>query len=302
MHFLRINVMVYWGMDGEGTGTIYVRVTFLPWAFSFLSLWTSPPAVFLPLLSLRLLVPFTSLACPFCISVLQDSALWLKWREVKVAQLCPALCNPMDCPWNSPGQNTWVGSLSLLQGIFPTQGSNPGLPHCRWDDLYQLSHKGSPPSDQSCSYSAYCPWKSHPLSQPEWPSVCCWHAACHLLPRLCSECTSFGTELCIFPAHLLVEPRWQGCRIHTYKPPWRNQYFTLRQTYSGFRRCLIFAPLVMYPARMNFPLLCGSLDLLTLLAFLPPSLCSSLISPLYAILSFISVWRHHLPLLLWWHL
>ena len=32
-------------------------------------------------------------------------------------------------PWNSPGQNTGVGSLSLLQGIFPTQGSNPGLPH-----------------------------------------------------------------------------------------------------------------------------------------------------------------------------
>ena len=46
-------------------------------------------------------------------------------------------------PWNSPGQNTGVGSLSLLQGIFPTQGSNPGLPHRRWI-LYQLSHKGSP--------------------------------------------------------------------------------------------------------------------------------------------------------------
>ena len=46
-------------------------------------------------------------------------------------------------PWNSPGQNTGVGSLSLLQGIFPTQGSNPGLPHCG-QILYQLSHKGSP--------------------------------------------------------------------------------------------------------------------------------------------------------------
>ena len=46
-------------------------------------------------------------------------------------------------PWNSPGQNTGVGSPSLLQRIFPTQGSNPGLPHCRWI-LYQLSHKGSP--------------------------------------------------------------------------------------------------------------------------------------------------------------
>ena len=45
-------------------------------------------------------------------------------------------------PWNSPGQDTGVGSLSLLQGIFPTQGSNPGLPHCR-QIFYQLSLKGS---------------------------------------------------------------------------------------------------------------------------------------------------------------
>ena len=45
--------------------------------------------------------------------------------------------------WNSPGQNTGVGSFSLLQGIFPTQGSNPGHPHCR-QILYQLSDKGSP--------------------------------------------------------------------------------------------------------------------------------------------------------------
>ena len=46
-------------------------------------------------------------------------------------------------PWNSPGQNPGVDSLSLLQVIFPTQGSNPGVLHCR-RILYQLSHKGSP--------------------------------------------------------------------------------------------------------------------------------------------------------------
>ena len=46
-------------------------------------------------------------------------------------------------PWNSPGQNTGVGSLSLLQGIFLTQWSNPGLPHCR-QILYQLSYQGIP--------------------------------------------------------------------------------------------------------------------------------------------------------------
>ena len=46
-------------------------------------------------------------------------------------------------PRNPPGQNTGVGSLSLFQGIFPTQESNPGLLHYRWI-LYKLSHKGSP--------------------------------------------------------------------------------------------------------------------------------------------------------------
>ena len=46
-------------------------------------------------------------------------------------------------PWNSPDQNTGGGSLSRLQGIFPTQGSNPDIPHCG-QILYQLSHKGSP--------------------------------------------------------------------------------------------------------------------------------------------------------------
>ena len=46
-------------------------------------------------------------------------------------------------PCDSPGQNPGVGSLSLLQGIFPTQGSNPGLLHCRWI-LYYLGHQGSP--------------------------------------------------------------------------------------------------------------------------------------------------------------
>ena len=46
------------------------------------------------------------------------------------------------CPWNSPSRNTGVGCHFLLQGIFPTQGSNLGLPHCR-QTLYQLSHQGS---------------------------------------------------------------------------------------------------------------------------------------------------------------
>ena len=55
-------------------------------------------------------------------------------------------CQDMEAiysPLDSPGQNTGVSSLSLLQGIFPTQGSNPGLLHCG-QILYQLSHQGSP--------------------------------------------------------------------------------------------------------------------------------------------------------------
>ena len=47
----------------------------------------------------------------------------------------------LHSPWNSPGQNSGVGSLSLFQGIFPTQVLKPGLLCCRWI-LYQLSHKG----------------------------------------------------------------------------------------------------------------------------------------------------------------
>ena len=64
--------------------------------------------------------------------------------EVKFAQSCLTLRTyGLYGPWNSLGQNTGVGSLSLLQGLFPTQGSNSGLPHYR-RILYLLSHQGSP--------------------------------------------------------------------------------------------------------------------------------------------------------------
>ena len=74
----------------------------------------------------------------------QDSPPAMVYSEVKVVHSCPTL-RPVDLysPWNSPGQNTGVGSLSLLQGNFATQGLKPGLPHCRWI-LYCPSHQGSP--------------------------------------------------------------------------------------------------------------------------------------------------------------
>ena len=65
--------------------------------------------------------------------------------------------------WNSLGQNTGVGNLSLLQGIFPTQGSNPGLLHCR-QILYQLSHKGSPRILEWVAYP-FCRGSSPPRNQ-----------------------------------------------------------------------------------------------------------------------------------------
>ena len=64
----------------------------------------------------------------------------IKWKSLSRVWL---FATPWTNPWNSQGQNTEVGSCSLLQRIFPTQGSNPGLQHCR-QILYQLSHQESP--------------------------------------------------------------------------------------------------------------------------------------------------------------
>ena len=77
----------------------------------------------------------------------------VKWKTLSCVWLfvTPGLYSP----WNSPGQNTGVGSLSLLQGIFPTQGSNPGLPHCR-RILCQVNHKGS---------SRILEWVTYPFSR-----------------------------------------------------------------------------------------------------------------------------------------
>ena len=70
---------------------------------------------------------------------------WKSYMNI-VCESCPVVLDSaitwaIYSPWNSPGQNTGVGSHSLLQGIFPTQESNPGLLHCR-QILYCLSHQG----------------------------------------------------------------------------------------------------------------------------------------------------------------
>ena len=71
--------------------------------------------------------------------------------EMTVTQLCPTLRpHGLYSPWNSLGQNAGVGGFSFLQEIFPTQGSNPGLPHCR-QIFYHLSHQGTPYGIRECS-------------------------------------------------------------------------------------------------------------------------------------------------------
>ena len=89
-----------------------------------------------------------------CIYVYMNN--WLSLLHQKLIQLVRQLCvceshsamsdslwsHGLYSPWNSLGQNTGVGSLFLLQGIFPTQGSNRGLLHCKWI-LYQLNYQGS---------------------------------------------------------------------------------------------------------------------------------------------------------------
>ena len=99
----------------------------------------------------HLVVKFTSVGlfvvfrhCPVGASRACSGSLLLYFEGESHSVMSDSLWHHGLCsPWNSPGQNTGVGNRSLLQGIFSTQRSNPGLPHRRWI-LYQLSHQGSP--------------------------------------------------------------------------------------------------------------------------------------------------------------
>ena len=108
------------------------------------------------------------------------------------------------CPWNSLGKNTGVGSHSLLLGIFPTQGSNPGLLHCRLI-LYRLSHQGSL---NCCEWS--CSVMSNSLqSHGLWPARLLhpWNfpgkdtgMGCHFLLWV-NCCIHLPTKFCILKPH-----------------------------------------------------------------------------------------------------
>ena len=99
-----------------------------------------------------------------------DQLLTIRLPE---SESCPVMSDSLwphglYSPWNSLGQNTGVGSLSLLQGIFPTQGLNPGLLPCR-QILYQLSHQGSPRRLEWVPY----PFSSGSPQPRNWTRVSC---------------------------------------------------------------------------------------------------------------------------------
>ena len=103
-----------------------------------------------------------------------------------VAQSCPTLCDPRDCSppgssvhGDSPAKNTGVGCHALLQGIFPTQGSNPGLPHCRWI-LYCLSHQDTTTTATTTASNTECTWYLQRLDYSH-------HILCLHVPSLHSE-------------------------------------------------------------------------------------------------------------------
>jgi len=103
---------------------------------------------------------------PHICSYIADMNIWMNYHHLKLESESLSVMSDslqlheLYSPWNPPGKNTGVGSLSLFQGIFPTQGSNPGLLHCG-RILYQLSHKGS---------SRILEWIAYPFSSgSSWP-------------------------------------------------------------------------------------------------------------------------------------
>ena len=86
-----------------------------------------------------------------------------KWKWKSLSRVRLFAIDGLYGPRNSPGQNTGVGSLSLLQGILPTRGSNLGLLHCG-QILYQLSHKGSPRILEQVAYP-FCRGSSRPRNR-----------------------------------------------------------------------------------------------------------------------------------------
>ena len=189
-------------------------------------------------------------------------ALLIECMLCSVAQSYPTLFNPLDCSppgssdhGDSPGQNTGEGNLSLLQGIFPTQGWNPGLPHCR-QILYSLSQNKMVTSlvykltinsgissqglipllsqltqKETASHGASrhcgCPGSALPLGHP--PPVAafwakCGHISCILTP--CGSFEGFCPPLPSFPK-LCSCGSWPHGAASSLQLPARCHFFCL---------------------------------------------------------------------------
>ena len=142
-----------------------------------------------------------------------DAVEGKKKKEMKVqfAQSCPTLCDLMGyyptsllCPSNSPGKNPGVGSHSLLQGIFLSQGLNPGLPYCRQGILLQMQG----------TQVQFLVWRDsmcHRATKPMWH-----HYWAHAL----------GPASCLLSRRTpTTEPHvWRPCAPQLEKPPQREAH------------------------------------------------------------------------------
>ena len=121
-------------------------------------------------------------------------------------------CTKLLRPWDFQGKSTGVGCDFLLQGIFPTQGSNPGLSHCR-QTLYRLSHQGSPPVPK------YGPTSALAKAPPSWAPPLCLPArltnACFMMFGLVHV---FHISEVVFNTYNLTVPSqgWYWSKAHFY--------------------------------------------------------------------------------------
>ena len=157
---------------------------------------------------------------------------------MKVTQSCPTLCNPMDYAVHGilQARILGVGRCFLLQGVFPTQGSNPALLQCRWI-LYQLNHQGSPKrmrwlggitdwlyghdfeqapgiGDGQRSLACWGPWSLKDLDTTEWLN---WTESpkCSSLDVLCQFTLGFLLPSCYFSFGIYFWITLQVWKQHT---------------------------------------------------------------------------------------
>ena len=128
---------------------------------------------------------------------------WLQICESESCSVVSSCLWPHGLSLEFPRPEYGVGSLSLLQGIFPTQGSNPGLPHCR-EILYQLSHKGSLIYPRGVDYRALNQFLSWCWSSGAWAHPTClsafgpggtWCPPCQICMHACSVPSSMSDSL-----------------------------------------------------------------------------------------------------------